>query len=227
MPEVLDPNFGITYNWDLGQNGWNTGMDANLKKLGALIHLSIIDKDLNAPPGSPVNGDRYIIGPSPTGAWASKANQVAVRVAGAWEYYVPATGWAAFVVDENTFYHFAGSAWSASIGASPYDIHVTMNGKPPTGVTLARVIFPRTTIFPSGLSGSYAKSEVAATASTTFTITKNNASVGTFNWAAAATSATFTMASQTTFNAGDVMEVVAPAADATLADLTVTLVGSR
>ena len=27
-----DPNLGLNYGWTLGESGWDTGMDANLKR---------------------------------------------------------------------------------------------------------------------------------------------------------------------------------------------------
>jgi hypothetical protein len=41
-----DPNLGLTYGWTLGESGWNTSMDANLKRLGAVLGLSVKDRDL-------------------------------------------------------------------------------------------------------------------------------------------------------------------------------------
>lgn len=40
-----DPNLGLNYGWTLGESGWDTGMDANLKRLGAVIGLSVKDRD--------------------------------------------------------------------------------------------------------------------------------------------------------------------------------------
>ncbi|NIP67909.1 MAG: DUF2793 domain-containing protein, partial [Planctomycetales bacterium] len=37
----------------------------------------VIDKDLTAPPGSPSNGDRYIIPTGATGAWAGHETEIA------------------------------------------------------------------------------------------------------------------------------------------------------
>lgn len=92
MPSTTDPNFGLNYGWTLGESAWQTGMDANLKKLGALSQASVIDRDLVTPPVSPANGDRYIIPAGATGVWAGRTNQIAVRVATVWEYYVPLVG---------------------------------------------------------------------------------------------------------------------------------------
>lgn len=65
----------------------------------------------DAPPESPANGDRYIIGTG-SGDWSGKNNQLAVRVAGVWEYYTPAKGWLAFNEDNNQYYCFT-TQWTA------------------------------------------------------------------------------------------------------------------
>ncbi len=76
---------------------------------------------------------------------------------------------------------------------------------------------------PSGLSGSYANSEVASTGNVHFDIKKNGSDSGdiTFN---ASASGSFTLASDLSFAAGDILTIVAPAtADTTLAGVAVSL----
>ncbi|MGK0674703.1 MAG: DUF2793 domain-containing protein [Halothiobacillaceae bacterium] len=114
MPSI-DPNLGLTYGWTLGESGWNTSMDANLKRLGAVVGLSVKDWDLATPPASPVDGDRYIIPAAAAGAWAGKTNQIAVRIAGAWEYYVPKIGWLCYIEDKSVLTVFKASGWSTGI----------------------------------------------------------------------------------------------------------------
>ena len=46
----------------------------------------VISIGTNAPPGSPSEGDAYIIGTSPTGAWAGRANAVAYYTASGWRF---------------------------------------------------------------------------------------------------------------------------------------------
>lgn len=82
-----------------------------LAALDVLVQLNVLDRDLNAPPGSPSEGQTYIVGPAPTGAWTGRANQVAAYVNSAWKYYVPATGWAAWIVDEAAAATWTGSSW--------------------------------------------------------------------------------------------------------------------
>lgn len=107
-------NIGLAYGWALGESGWNTSMDANLRKLDALTQGSVKDKDLATPPASPADGDCYIVAASPTGAWASQAGKVARWWAGrsAWEFYTPKEGWRLYVVDEAKDYRYESGAWA-------------------------------------------------------------------------------------------------------------------
>ena len=111
----IDPNLGLNYNWSLGESGWNTGMDDNLKRLGAVVGLSVKDRGLTTPPASSANGDRYIVPVAATGAWAGKTNQIAVRVAGTWEYHAPKLGWLCFIEDENVLSAYKAAGWSSGV----------------------------------------------------------------------------------------------------------------
>lgn len=56
----------------------------------ALLLLSIFVNGVvsmtNTPPGSPAEGDAYILDTAPTGAWAGKAGKLAVWTSGGWRY---------------------------------------------------------------------------------------------------------------------------------------------
>jgi hypothetical protein len=82
-----------------------------LRALDAVVQLMVLDKDLSAPPGSPVEGDRYIVGPSPTGAWSGQAGSIAAWQDAAWAFYAAHEGWRAWVADEAALYVWSGSAW--------------------------------------------------------------------------------------------------------------------
>lgn len=87
-----------------------------LRALDALVQLSVMDKDLAAPPGSPAEGARYIVAGAPTGAWVGHATHIAAYQDGAWAFHVPLEGWRAWVADEDTVYAFNGTTWVASGG---------------------------------------------------------------------------------------------------------------
>jgi hypothetical protein len=76
---------------------------------------------------------------------------------------------------------------------------------------------------PSGASGSQADAGTASTGNVDFHIKKNGSDVGTVTYNVS-TSGTFTVGSDADFAAGDVLTFVGPAtADATLADVSITL----
>lgn len=114
--------------------------------------------------------------------------------------------------------------------AQPAVFNVTKSGLPSASQVLLTFFAVVNFRLPQNLTGSYAKATVAATALSTFTIKKNGASVGTFQFAAAATVATFTFAANVDFTTTtpDELTVEAPASpDATLANVTFALLGSR
>jgi hypothetical protein len=92
----------------------NEALDA----LDALVFLAVKDRDLNAPPGSGLaEGDRYIVGSSPAGAWAGRAGQVALWRDGGWRFFQPKAGWAARIADEGVTLVHDGAAWGPLLTA--------------------------------------------------------------------------------------------------------------
>ncbi len=91
--------------------------------LDTLVQLAVKDKDLTAPPGSPAEGDCYIVagaGGTATGAWVGWEERVARYIDGEWRSYLPGAGsgagWTAYVVDEAALYVFNGTAWGLFSG---------------------------------------------------------------------------------------------------------------
>lgn len=111
----VDPNLGLSYGWTLGESGWKDGMDANLKRLGAVVGLSVKDRDHGTPPANPVDGDRYLIPAGATGAWSGRSGQIAVRIAGGWEFCAPRVGWLCFIEDEAVLSVYKATGWSPGI----------------------------------------------------------------------------------------------------------------
>jgi len=83
-----------------------------LRILDTLVQLAVLDRDLTAPPGSPAEGQRWIIKTGATGAWAGHVNAIAAWQDGAWQFSTPQSGWCAFVIDESTLLVWNGTAWS-------------------------------------------------------------------------------------------------------------------
>lgn len=86
-------------------------MAAAINGLGTSIQNAVADRDLTAPPGSPAEGARYIVGASATGAWSGHDNDIAIYDGGAWRFDDPQEGWLVWVSDEDRLLAWAGSAW--------------------------------------------------------------------------------------------------------------------
>ena len=81
--------------------------------IDGLVHLSVISRSLNAPPATPIDGDRYLLTTGPTGDWAGHAAQLALRMEGAWRFLDPRKGWRLWVETENILLIFDGTNWVA------------------------------------------------------------------------------------------------------------------
>lgn len=82
-----------------------------LRLLDVMVQLVVKDRGLTAPPASPVEGDRHIIGSGAIDAWAGKEGQIAAFWNNAWLYLEPYEGWAAFVMDEGMQATFIAGTW--------------------------------------------------------------------------------------------------------------------
>jgi hypothetical protein len=89
-----------------------------LMALDALVMLSVKGLFTNTPPGSPADGDRYITGGSPTGAWAGQAGKVAARQDGTWRFYSPQVGWISFVESDGVYVLDQTFTWQKILSGS-------------------------------------------------------------------------------------------------------------
>ena len=82
-----------------------------LRLLDAVVQLSVLDRDLTAPPASPTDGDRYIVASGATGLWAGWDLNVITWVDGVWMRLVPRPGWLAWIADEAVAAVWTGTIW--------------------------------------------------------------------------------------------------------------------
>jgi hypothetical protein len=91
---------------------------AFLRMFQAIIQPNVINMTTSAAPGSPTNGDTYVVAPTGSGAWTGQSNAVAYwstdnpnSPGGEWEFYTPLSGW--IVADRNTgfMFRFNGAVW--------------------------------------------------------------------------------------------------------------------
>lgn len=79
----------------------------------ALLCTEVLNSTLATPPGSPAEGDVYLVAASPTGAWTGWAGRFAIRLESAWTSAVPKGGQVVFDKNAKEWlgYSSAESAW--------------------------------------------------------------------------------------------------------------------
>lgn len=108
---MTTPRHGIT-EVPSGQNVSDTYHNEALRQLEQGANRFVVkDKDLTGPPGSPADGDAYIVAATATGAWTTHENKVAFYLSSAWSFITPKEGDRAEPIDEDLDYRYTGSAW--------------------------------------------------------------------------------------------------------------------
>ena len=108
---MTTPNLALPY-LAAAQAQKHVTVNEALDTLDGLIQLSVISALLVAPPGSPAEGDRYIIASGATGAWFGWDASVAQFSGGVWLRLVPQTGWLAWGAAGSQLLVWTGSAWT-------------------------------------------------------------------------------------------------------------------
>lgn len=93
-----------------------------LAALDALVQLAVKERGRTAPPASPAEGDRFLVGAGATGVFANQQDNVALFDLGTWRFFAPRPGWIAYVEAEDLLVVFDGDEWKTS-GSVPEQIH--------------------------------------------------------------------------------------------------------
>jgi hypothetical protein len=101
-------------------------VNSSFDLIDALLQAACVTVSLNTPPGSPVAGDCYVVGTSPTGAWSAQAKAFAFYTTG-WNFITPWEGLTVWANDTNALYTYDGSAWVLSNNPSSFQ-NLTMLG---------------------------------------------------------------------------------------------------
>ena len=80
--------------------------------LADTLGITTVEAQQNAPPGSPADGDVYLVGAAPSGTWIGHANTVATYDGdtSTWTYATPATGDRVWTSTEDSI-RYSGAAW--------------------------------------------------------------------------------------------------------------------
>lgn len=74
----------------------------------------VVQSVANDPPSSPADGEVHIVGTSPTGAWAGKANAITFYYNG-WQFFSPPGYMQVFNVATAGFWNWNGTVWAAGV----------------------------------------------------------------------------------------------------------------
>jgi len=107
---ATSPNIGFTYAEE-GVVTSEVAVNEALNIMDMLLQCAVIDRNLATPPGSPADGDVYLVATSGTGAWSGKDGQIAGYYSG-WIFYTPSEGFTMRVLDENLWLGWNGSTWN-------------------------------------------------------------------------------------------------------------------
>lgn len=97
------PNLKLTYV-EAAQSQKHVPVNENSIELDSVVQCAVKGIYEETPPGSPTEGDRYITGETPTGAWAGKDYKLAVYIDGVWRFFSPVKGWMVYNLDNDKIY---------------------------------------------------------------------------------------------------------------------------
>lgn len=83
-----------------------------LTQLDMLSDACFKGQFVNTPPSTPADGDTYLLGASPTGAWSGYAYKIAYCIDGGWRFYTPFDGMRALLTTSGAFLYYQGGSWS-------------------------------------------------------------------------------------------------------------------
>jgi hypothetical protein len=135
---VIDES--LYYHYSAGAV-WTSGLPgivlpASGVRIGNLkygLGLRVFNQTTTAPPGSPAEGDAYIVGTGGTGAWAGHDGKIAIWETASWTILVPVDGWTVYDTSVNRAVYYDGGGWINPV-AGPLDWQVIDSGTDYTNV---------------------------------------------------------------------------------------------
>ena len=108
-----------------------------LRRLDALVHLSVESRVLTEPPANPTDGARFIVASGASGDWAGQDHAIALNGGGAWLFLTPGTGWRSWVADEGTEVIWQNGQWQTQTAALPDRLGLGTSADPVTRLSVA------------------------------------------------------------------------------------------
>ncbi|ARB06122.1 ribonuclease III [Dinoroseobacter phage vB_DshS-R5C] len=130
---MTTPNFSIP---EIQSNQAQKHVTANeaFTVIDAAMDRTVVSAAVSTPPGSPSEGDKYIVASGATGDWSGNVGSVACYIDATWIFFTPKEGWEYYDLNTSTMLRYTGSAWEeAPVGSF---LSLTANG---AGVKLSSI----------------------------------------------------------------------------------------
>lgn len=110
------PGIALVGDWTLGEDGWKTGMDANLLRLSVLVQTAVMSS-VAAYPGSPAQGDIHRL----TGT--ADVGKIIVRDQGSWVLINPFEGMTIWdIAAQSRLAYTTADGWTSAETINPADV---------------------------------------------------------------------------------------------------------
>lgn len=99
-----------------GQAQKHVTLNESLRRLDALVQLSVRSRQLASPPAVPTSGMRYLVAAGATAGWAGLEGRIVSWDDGGWLVLTANPGWLLWVEDEARLLAFTSSGWVPAHG---------------------------------------------------------------------------------------------------------------
>lgn len=142
------PKLGLLNNAAIGEAYYDQ-LRPFLRGVDALVQGSVLSTTTTTPPGSPSNGDAYLLPTSGlSGAWSGQGGNIAVwstqitatggnTLTPGWDFYTPKTGWIIYANDLAELITFNGSSWVPVSSGGDFSNPMTTEGDLIVGGTVS------------------------------------------------------------------------------------------
>lgn len=105
----VSPRFALPMLF-AGQSQKETTVNEALLAADLLLHLAV-EAVVTTPPATPSNGQCWLVGSSPTAAFAGQTDRIAAWSEGGWRFIAPREGMRAYDIAAATHRLFVGGIW--------------------------------------------------------------------------------------------------------------------
>lgn len=193
---------------------------------GARWFGRVKDRDLTAPPGSPADGDCYIVDASATGDWSGHDGEIAFYMSTAWEFITPLEGDGVYIADEDVAAVYNGSAW-VELAADSGAASTTQTGEQISGFIASPSDKSYTIALKMAHAGTITETTtISASGTCTATFKVNSTALGGTANSVSSAEQSQAHASTNTFSAGDDI-VLTVSSNSSCADMSFTIKYTR